>query len=372
MGYHKNLWLVLLAAIAFLAPQPGRTDPAPVLDVVAVPHLSPEGRADYVRFLQQSIPRVFALSPDGAWGWAAAQPDLAATEARALALCAQWGAIGCQVYARDLAVVWPGRDSAAPTAPTRVVQGGPGWALVPDGRFLWQGPGVARGAYVWAHGRAAGGQDSRGNQPQSHVRVFNNAGWDVLRFDRDPVLDETAAAAAWLRGALRVLRARGYTRVVVGGQSRGAWNALQVLDEPGLVDGVVAVAPAAHGPKGSPAWAWAVEDLQQVLDHARNPRARVAVATFAGDEYDPDPDARSRLFQALGAPWPGGPRVGGLLFLDRPAGLAGHGGGAEPEFTQRYGACLLGFVEGRVEGCGQDTPRPVATPAAAGRPAAAG
>jgi dienelactone hydrolase len=218
---------------------------------------------------------------------------------------------------------------------------------VPDGRFLWQGPGVARGAYVWAHGRAAGGQDSRGSQPQPHVRVFNNAGWDVLRFDRDPAVDETDTAAAWLHGALRVLRARGYARVVVGGQSRGAWNALQMLDEPGLVDGVVAVAPAAHGSTGSPAWAWAVEDLRQVLDHVHNPAARVVVATFAGDEFDPDPEARAGLFRALAAP-----RVGRLLFLDRPHGLTGHGAGAEELFTLRYGTCLLGFLDGTVSPAG--------------------
>ncbi|MDN3564645.1 hypothetical protein QWZ14_09740 [Paeniroseomonas aquatica] len=342
------LWLALAPA----TPAPSRAEPAlpppsPVLDVAAVPALGEAGRADYARFLQQPTPRVFALSPDGAWGWAAAQPDLAATEARAIALCAQWGGAGCQVYARDLAVVWPGREAVIAAAPTRPVQGGPGWAVVPDGRFLWQGPAAARGAYVWAHGRAAGGQDSRGSQPQPHVRVFNNAGWDVLRFDRDPAVDDAEAAAGWLRGALRVLRAQGYRRVVVGGQSRGAWNALQILDEPGLADGVVAVAPAAHGPRGSPAWPVAVEELRQVLARARSPAARVAVATFDGDEYDPDPEARATLFRRLLA----APQVARLLLLDRPDGLAGHGGGALPAFTQRYGECLLHFIEARRPGC---------------------
>ncbi len=347
MGYHILLWLALVLALA----APAAAEPASVLDVEAVPHLGTEGHADYARFLRQSTPRAFALSPSGAWGWAAAQPDLATTEARAIALCAQWVGEGgrdegCRIYARDLAVVWPGREGAPPPAPARPVQGGPGWAVVPDGRFLWQGPRVARGAYVWAHGRAAGGQDSRGSQPQPHVRLFNNAGWDVLRFDRDPLLDETESAAGWLRGALRALRAQGYQRIVVGGQSRGAWNALQSLDEPGLVDGVVAIAPAAHGPRGSPAWGWAVAELREVLERARNRDARVAVATFEGDEYDPDPGARARLFHALTR------RVKGLLFLDRPAGLAGHGGGSEPAFTQRYAPCLLDFIEGRPGQCG--------------------
>jgi dienelactone hydrolase len=245
-------------------------------------------------------------------------------------------------------VVWPGREEAPPSrAPGTAVQAGPGWSLVPDGRFFWQGPLAARGAYVWAHGRAAGGQDSRGSQPQPHVRVFNNAGYDVLRFDRDPLTDETDTAAAWLKHALQVLRAKGYGRIVIGGQSRGAWNALQALEVPGLVDGVVAVAPAAHGATGSPAWAWALDDLRQVVRAARSPLARVVVANFARDEFDPDPDRRATLFRSLGAP-----RVGALLFLDRPQEVTGHGGGADARFTLRYGTCLLEFIEGRAAGCG--------------------
>jgi hypothetical protein len=133
---------------------------------------------------------------------------------------------------------------------------------------------------------------------------------------------------------------------VVGGQSRGAWNALQALEQPGLADAVVAVAPAAHGAKGSAAWAWALDDLRQVVGAARSPQARVAVANFAGDEFDPDPDGRARIFRGLAAP-----RVGALLFLDRPEGIEGHGAGADARFTQRYGACLLEFAEGRSSRC---------------------
>jgi hypothetical protein len=347
MGYHILLSLVLCAAALL----PARAEPPsriPVLDAAAVPHLGPEGRADYAQFLLQATPRAFALSPEGAWGWAAALPDAAATAARAVELCASWGGSGCRVYAADLAVVWPGMESPAPPpAPTAAVEAGAGWSLVPDGRFLWQGPKAARGAYVWAHGRAAGGQDSRGSQPQPHVRVFNNAGYDVLRFDRDPATDETDLAAAWLRGALQAVRAQGYARVIVGGQSRGAWNALQALDTPGLVDAVVAVAPAAHGATGSPAWAWALDDLQQVVRAARSPLARVVVANFARDEFDPDPDRRATLFRSLGAP-----RIAALLFLDRPQEVSGHGGGADARFTLRYGTCLLEFIEGRAVGCG--------------------
>lgn len=346
----RSLLAGLLAALLLPAGPLRAETPAlpPILDAEAVPHLRAAGRADYVRFLQQATPRAFALGPGGAWGWAAALETPEATRARALEICARTSTAGpCRLYASDLDIVWPGQEAPAPRAPeARPLAAGPGWVLLPDSRFLWQGPGAARGAYVWAHGRSAGGQDSRGSQPQPHVRVFNNAGYDVFRFDRAPETDETEAAAAWMRAALEAVRARGYARLVVGGQSRGAWNALQALAVPGLADAVVAIAPAAHGAAGSPAWAWAVEDLRLVLDAANSPGARIVVATFAGDEYDPDPEARAALFRGL-AP----PRIGATLLLDRPPELRGHGGGAESRFTLRYGACLFDFVEGRAAAC---------------------
>jgi dienelactone hydrolase len=358
MLFHlAHLVMATFAVAACILGPPGPARAAelprpPILDAATVPNLSAEGRADYARFLLQATPRAFALGPGGAWGWAAALESTAAAEARALEICARWdraaaaAAGACRIYARDLDVVWPGRESAAPRPAETPVIAGEGWRLVPDARFLWQGPAAARGAYVWAHGRAAGGQDSRGSQPQPHVRVFNNAGYDVLRFDRAPETDETDEAAAWLRGAVRRLRAEGYRRVVVGGQSRGAWNALQALEEPGLADAVVAIAPAAHGATGSPAWAWALEDLRRVVAAARSPEARVAVANFAGDEFDPDPEQRAAIFRSLAQP-----RVGALLLLDRPPEVSGHGGGADSRFTLRYGACLLDFAEGRAKRC---------------------
>lgn len=341
----KTVFQFVMVAVALAAP-PVRADMPALLDTARPPHLSPEGRADYGRFLLQPTPRVFALAPDGAWGWAAAiEGDAAATEARALENCARWGGQGCRVYARDLAVVWPGLEARAPGPPAQPLGGGPGWTLAPDDRFLWQGPERARGVYVWAHGRSPGGADSRGSQPQPHVRAFNNAGYDVIRFDRDPATDETEAGAAWMRQALAELRRRGYARVVVGGQSRGAWNALQSLSEPGLADAVIAIAPAAHGPRGSPAHAWALDDLRRIVASARNTAARVAVANFAGDEFDPDPDQRAAILGALTG------RIGGFLMLDRPAGIRGHGGGAEWRFTLRYAQCLLDFAEKRANGC---------------------
>ncbi len=114
------------------------------------------GRDDYRQFLMQPTPRAYALASNGAWGWAAAiGPDEGATRQRALANSAAYGGTDCQVYAQDLAVVWPEGPVPAPVAPAAPLAAGPGWSLVPDGRFLWQGAQAARGAYLWAHGRAA-------------------------------------------------------------------------------------------------------------------------------------------------------------------------------------------------------------------------
>jgi len=235
------------------------------------------------------------------------------------------------------------------------------WVLQSDARFLAHGPDAARGAYLWAHGRARGGADSRGDQPQPHVRAFNNAGWDVVRLDRDPVTDTTEAGAAAMRDAVRALRAAGYAHIVAGGQSRGAWNALQALAEPGLIDGVVAIAPAAHGPRGSPAHAHALDDLAAIVAAAGSPAARVAVAVFADDEYDPDPDGRAVILADLAS------RVGALWLLDRPPGIVGHGGGMAFEFTTRYAPCLLSFIEGGAPDCDA----PAALQASASTPTAA-
>jgi hypothetical protein len=341
-----NAITTFVIALGLLLAQGARGDVPALLDAGRVPHLAPEGRADYARFLLQPTPRAFALAPNGAWGWAAAiEDDAAATDARAMENCRRWGGEGCRVYARDLAVVWPGLEAGTPAAPARPIATGPGWSLQPDPRFLWQGPANARGAYLWAHGRSPGGADSRGSQPQPHVRAFNNAGYDVVRLDRDPATDETEAGAAWMREALKLLRRKGYGRVVAGGQSRGAWNALQSLEEPGLADAVIAIAPAAHGPRGSPAHAWALDDLRRIVAAARSGMTRVAVANFSGDEFDPDPVARAEILGRLQG------RSAGLLLLDRPRGINGHGGGSDWRFTFGYATCLLDFAEGRRNGC---------------------
>jgi hypothetical protein len=328
------LLLALLLAASAGAQQRPRT-----FEVLDHPGLGPADQANVERFLRMNTPRVLALGPNGAFGWRAGGGPMEEVERLALESCARRsGGIPCAVAVRDLSVVTPGRAWTPAEPPSGARLSSWNHETVPDGRFYWFGPEAARGVLVFGHGRSQGGADSRGNQPQSWTRRFNNAGWDIWRFDRHPGTDQTERAAGWLREDLAELRRRGYRRVIVAGQSRGGWNALMMLDTPGLVEVAIAIAPAAHGQTGSAGHARQLEDLRAVVGAAAARAARVAVANFRDDPYDADPEARAALFRLLSE------RSAALLFLDRPEGVAGHGAGASTAFNDLYGACLYRFA----------------------------
>ena len=331
----------LLAAILCAVPAFAQTPaPMPLLDLATIAGLRAADRAQAPRFLAMNTPRVFAVGPDGAIGWQAGGGTPEEVERRAIESCQRRSnGAPCQVAVRDLAVLLPGRAWTAPAPPAGIAISSMNRETVPDPNFLWWGPQQARGVLVFAHGRAPGGGDSRGRQPQSWTRHFNNAGYDVWRFDRHPNADETGRAAGWLREDLAELRRRGYRHIVLAGQSRGGWNTLMVLDTPGLADVHIAIAPAAHGDLGSANHARQLDDLRGIVATATGAaRARVAVANFRDDNFDAEPERRGALFRELGA------RAGAFLFIDRPEQPTGHGGGANTQFNERFGPCLLRFA----------------------------
>jgi hypothetical protein len=323
-------------AALFLLALPAAAQPlAPLLDPAAVTGLRPQDRGAYERFLAHNLPRAFAMGPNGV-GWQAGGGDAAFVESRAMEFCGRQNPQGgCRIVARDLALLPPARAWSPPAAPAFPELSNINRQTVPDERFLWWGPQRARGVVVFAHGRNPG-QDTRGGQPQPWVRAFNNAGYDVWRFDRAPGVDEAERAAGWLRQDLRALRTLGYRQIIASGQSRGGWNSLMMLDTPGLADVVIAIAPAMHGGLGS-AQLNALDDLRRLVSAGAPgaPRARIAIANFRDDAFDPDPEARGRLFRRLEG------QAQGFLFLDRPEGITGHGGGNTSQFGLRFGPCLL-------------------------------
>lgn len=340
MPLRRLLLLIVLLAGPALAEAPQRAL-APVLDTAAVPGLGPNGQLELSRTLLRNLPRVFVIGPGGAFASRSGPAPPDEVERAALGACQALsrGNAPCIPWLRNLDIAWPGREWQAPAAPEDMAFGDARRVTLPDPRFLWWGPGRARGVLLWAHGRNADGADSRGSQPQSWVRHFNNAGWDVWRFDRDPATDFTRAAAIWLRGDLIELRRRGYARVIAAGQSRGAWNALQALDTPGLTDATIAIAPAALASMEAPAQAAQIAALRRVVEQAAGAAGtRVAIANFRGDPFDGLPEERATVLRGLAG------RTAAFLLIDRPEGIEGHGAGGGRAFAERFGGCLFLFA----------------------------
>jgi len=336
----RAILLLLLLVLPAGAEAPLTLQP-PVLQTTGVPGLGPNGQRALSRLLLHNLPRVFVIGPGGAYAFLAGPLPVEELERRALETCRTHSRNQalCIPWIRNLDIAWPGREWTAPSPPEDLAFGDARHVTLPDPRFLWWGPARARGVLVWAHGRNADGADSRGSQPQAWVRQFNNAGWDVWRFDRAPETDYTRAAGLWLRAALADLRRRGYARVVAAGQSRGGWNALQTLDTPDLADAVIAIAPAALTNLEDAAQAAQIAAFRRLVAAAQGAtRARVAVANFRGDPFDGRPGERAEALRALAD------RSAAFLLIDRPEGIEGHTAGRGEAFADRFGACLLLFV----------------------------
>lgn len=320
-------------AAALLTP-PAVPSPT-ILDVMAVPRLDGAGRAAYRIFLLADLPRAFAIGEHGQVGAAAGALNAAEARLHALQACQRNGATAPRLYAQDLAVVWA---APAPPPPSTLAPLIDTWnyAFNPDPRFFWQGPTRARGVYVWAHGTSS---DPFGLQPPPHVRAFNNAGFDIVRFDRVPNADDVDRATLWLRAGLRTVRQMGWRHVIAGGHSRGAWNCLQILKTADLADAVIADSPAAHGMAGGFFMSSQTDDLRQIVNGVPPSRTRLAFIQFQDDPYIGDPDSRRHLIDKLRT------RLGGLVMIDRPPGFSGHFAARGLEFGVGFGNALLKVAE---------------------------
>ena len=96
--------------VASEVPEQPKTAYAALEDVGAIPYLAGNGREDYRAFLQRQMPRAFAVSPTGAWGWAEEGED---PRSSALAACQSKSRQPCQLYSVDDYVVWPATGNTA-------------------------------------------------------------------------------------------------------------------------------------------------------------------------------------------------------------------------------------------------------------------
>ncbi|MFL1463663.1 alpha/beta hydrolase [Roseococcus sp. DSY-14] len=286
----------------------------------------------------------FSRGEDGrsAWAFVGGRASPEAAERDALARCQARaaglpGAAPCQVLARDAAI--PGGPEAAP------VEGriGP-FRFSP---FHARHGGAARGAVVWGHGYGGPERDLRDAALPGFLSALNEAGWDILRFDRHPGDDGLATSLPRLARALPALREAGYARIVLGGQSRGGWQAmLAAAEQPDLVAAVIATAPAAHGDAGRPNnHGAAPDDWRRALAALAATPVRLAVAVFEDDPFDPDPAGRARAVALLDE----GREAPALAIWPRRP-VAGHAGAGDWRFTRDHAACILTLVQAPAAG----------------------
>lgn len=204
-----------------------------------------------------------------------------------------------------------------------------------DGALL--GPTMARGAVVWSHGRSVDVEDSNAPTPL-YMKTMKDAGWDVFRLDRMRVSDTLPNSSRALAGYADQLKDRGYRKVVLTGQSFGAFLSLMAAGQSDRVDAVVGTAPAAFGnfSDSYDSFRDNAAQLWPILRGIHN--ARVMLFFFHGDDFDPGgrgESARSILSSR------------GLdhIVVDQPALLTGHGAATTGMFVRRFGACILRFAE---------------------------
>jgi tetratricopeptide (TPR) repeat protein len=233
--------------------------------------------------------------------------------------------------------------------------------------LLHGAPGASKGSktlFYYMHGF-----DGRAREhsplPEYFVSELQQSrGWDVIdgNYPRSGVTEIRRLGAAnfgvavFLARRIKELKAQGYQRIYVGGQSWGGWSSLLLATLPGLpVDGVVLVVPACCGWRSTgadhddPNYANNKLFFDQLIERVRYPTVGVF---FLGDEYEP-------ADRGIGAAASLTQRGVANLMIDHPPGFSGHGSAWFPAFDYLYGACIADFLES--PRTGQCPPRRIAT-----------
>ncbi len=302
------------------------------------------GWTQHYRAAMPNAAFAFAILPDGRTVWRFANGRDTPESARDAAQS------GCD---RDAAAIAPGTTCRLAALNGTVIDAPAGTPSVAPRRdvigpfraapFLFRhGPQAAQGAIIWSHGYGGPTRDQRETPAPGFLAPLNDAGWDVLRFDRDPIEDDIATSLPRLVRGLATVRAAGYRRIVLAGQSRGGWHSVLAAGErPDWVEAVIAAAPAAHGDAGDQNnLAVALGDFRRLLASLPPDRVRLAVLVFDGDPFDPNPGERAGLVSELATT-----RSAPTLAI-WPMGITGHGAAQDWRFTARHAACLLTFVQG--------------------------
>lgn len=280
--------------------------------------------------------RAFVIGADGRASWyvgvGGADPGVAVSGA--LRRCEERGKPPCVLHVVNNYTV-TGLDWRA-QVPQRAADAPDIGRLRPESYWSMRGPNLAAGLIVWSHGYMAG-RNATSSAPQPWIGRFTRMGYDLYRFDREWIVDWAGDATA-LGDAVRKARQMGYRRVVLAGQSAGAWVSLAAMARGAPVDGVISIAAAHHGEVAKMRDTMRARSEWQNMIGTLRPGPRVAVVNFAEDAYDVGGrmgDARS-AFAKSGVD---------AVIVDNPEGFKGHSAGGEMPFARRFGGCIESFID---------------------------
>lgn len=276
--------------------------------------------------------RAFAVTADNK-GYVASRSagtDPARAIERVLKICEERQA-KCSLHTINN-VVLAGRDwkSAAPPLLPAIGR------LRPQSYWANKGPQAAAGLIVWSHGYLPG-HDATASAPLGIVGHFTAAGYDLYRFDRDWIRDWPGDATR-LANAVRQAKEMGYRRVVLAGQSAGAWVSMAAAMRGAPADGVISIAAAHHGQmKDMRDVSLPRSDWHQIVRGIK-PGPRFVVVNFLNDDYD----VGGRMEDTRAAFATSGVQA---VVISDPEGFSGHGSGANAAFSPKFGGCFRTFIE---------------------------
>jgi hypothetical protein len=208
----------------------------------------------------------------------------------------------------------------------------------------YHGPKKAKGVIYFMHGRLLPGTAKEDFYAAPYIlRSLSLQGWDIISaktWRNRPLKKFDPRIGDYLKEKVAKLRSEGYPRVIMGGQTWGAWSVLAAEKYTGLdADALLLFSPAAFGGKTdkeapNPHFIKNQTHLINLLKAVQHP---IALILFDKDEYDPGGRNELAAQQLATNPSP-------HLFINSPAGFTGSFAGILPIFDYLYGTCIEDFL----------------------------